>query len=568
MQVMDFTSANCRNCYKCVRTCAVKAIKVLNDQAKIQEDRCISCGHCLVECPQNARHILSDISSVEKAINDKRIIVAQLAPSYKGVFENCEKVITALKKIGFSYVEEVSIGAELVSEAYEEIIKKSFMRSFITSCCPSVVMLIEKYYPELLPMLLQVSSPMIVHGKSIKSRYVNPYTVFIGPCISKKCEALSEENIGIVDAVLTFDEVALLLKEKNIDYTKLEDSKPDLEGSQRGNQYALSGGILKSLNSTLNSKNIDLIKAHGIDNCINILNELKSGNLNDVCVELSACSESCLGGPGIIHSNESIYMRVKRLQSYMKSNNSKNSFLLDTYNNLDLYTSFKNKKVILKYPSDEEMSQILKKMGKYSKEDELNCGGCGYNTCRDKAIAVYNGMSQVEMCIPYMRSLAESMNNEIFINSPNAIIFVDEELNIKNINPTGIRIFLKDNPKNIIGLPIYKLISDDDFIKVFETHENVISEKIFYEDLNFYGYKSVIYIKNDNSLLITFTDVTEEENRKIELAGVKKHALNVTQTIINKQMRVAQEIASLLGETTAETKVAILELKKVLEKEI
>ena len=219
-------------------------------------------------------------------------------------------------------------------------------------------------------------------------------------------------------------------------------------------------------------------------------------------------------------------------------------------------------------PTNEELTDILRAMGKYTKDDELNCGGCGYNTCRDKSVAVYNGMSQVEMCIPYMRSLAESMNNEIFSNSTNAIIFVNKNLEIRNINPSGVTMFLRNNPRNIEGTLITDLLNDDDFKRVFETKNNVVRQKVYYEDLNFYGYKSIVHIPNDDSLLVTFTDITDEENRKLELTQVKTHALDVTQTIINKQMRVAQEIASLLGETTAETKVAILELKKVLEKEI
>ncbi len=568
MQVMDFSSANCKNCYKCVRTCTVKAIKVLDDQARIQENKCISCGHCLVVCPQNARHVLSDMDNVREAIKENKTIVAQLAPAYKGVFEHPEKLIKALRNIGFSYIEEVSIGAELVSKEYEKIIEHSNSDKFITSCCPSVVMLIEKYYPELIPIILPVSSPMIAHGKSIKARYDNAYTVFIGPCISKKAEALSEYNSGIIDAVLTFDEIKELLIDKAIDYETVEADRPDFEGTTRGSQYPVVGGILNALKPTLDKKDLDLIGIHGLDNCINILEELKSGNINGICVELSACNESCLGGPGVLLNNESIYSRLKRIQGYLKNDNGiKNLIDMNKYE-LDLHRVYRDKKIPLIDPSEDEIKGILREMGKYAKEDELNCGGCGYNTCREKSIAVYNGMSQVEMCIPYMRSLAENMNNEIFTNSPNAIIFVDNNLNIRNINPSGIRTFLKDKPNNIIGLPINDLLPDEDFKKVFETKKNVVRAKIYYEGLNFYGYKSIIYIKNDDSLLVTFTDITDEENRKLELTQVKTHALDVTQTIINKQMRVAQEIASLLGETTAETKVAILELKKVLEKEI
>jgi iron only hydrogenase large subunit-like protein/uncharacterized Fe-S cluster-containing protein len=567
MQVMNFSSANCKNCYKCVRTCTVKAIEVLNDQAKIQEERCIFCGHCLVVCPQNARHVLSDIEEVKAALNNNKIVVAQLAPAFRGIFSYPSKLITALRKLGFSYIEEVSIGAELVTQEYEDIINCSSNNEFITSCCPSIVMLIEKYYPELIPLVLSVSSPMVAHGKSIKQRYEESYTVFIGPCISKKYEALSESNLGFVDSVLTFDEINDFIKEKGIEYSKLEDGDVDFSGTARGNRYPIVGGILNAIRPTIDKKNLNLIRVHGLENCKIILEELKNNTLKNVCIELSACNESCLGGPGIILKNESAYTRLQRIQNYLKSEDKNLKVISIDRNNLNLTRNFASKKIHMLTPNEYEIKVLLKEMGKYTNEDELNCGACGYNTCVEKAIAVYNGMSQVEMCVPYMRSLAENMNSEIFKNSPNAIIIIDDNLLIKDINPSGRKMFLSCENKNVIGVHITEIINDLDFQEVANTKDNILGKKVFYSQLDFHGYKSIIYIKNHSSLLLTFTDVTEEENRKLELTELKHKAINVTQSIINKQMMVAQEIASLLGETTAETKVAILGLKKVLEKE-
>lgn len=567
MQVMNFSSANCKNCYKCVRTCTVKAIEVLNDQAKIQENRCISCGHCLVVCPQNARHVLSDVEKVRQALKSGKNVVAQLAPAFRGVSKFPKKFITALRMLGFTSIEEVSIGAELVTEKYEEIIKASHQGEFITSCCPSVVMLIEKYYSELIPLLLPVSSPMIAHGKSIKARYENPFTVFIGPCISKKCEALTEENEGVIDAVLTFDEIFEFISDEDITYEALEDSEVDFSGTTRGDRYPVVGGILNAIRPTLDEKNLDLIRIHGLDNCHVILNELREGRIKDVCVELSACDESCLGGPGTLQNDDTVYSRLKRIHNYLKSSACEKKNLVIERSNLDLSRTYKDIEVHMEMPNEEEINAILNQMGKYAHEDELNCGACGYNTCREKCIAVYNGMSQVQMCVPYMRSLAESMNSEIFKNSPNAIIFLDSDLRIKDINPAGRKMFLNNSNRNVIGHDITEVIPDEGIKKVASSTEDILRKKVYYEKLNFHGYKSVIHIKNNSTLLVTYTDITDEENRKLELASLKLKAIDVTQSIINKQMRVAQEIASLLGETTAETKVAILDLKNVLEKD-
>lgn len=568
MQVMNFSSANCKNCYKCVRSCPVKAIEVLNDQAKIQETKCVSCGHCLMVCPQNARHVLSDIDDVKAALRSKKNVVAQLAPAFRGVFPNSNKFISALKLLGFSRIEEVSIGAELVTQEYEKLINRSNNNIFLTSCCPSVVMLIEKYFPELFNLILPVVSPMIAHGKTIRKRYPDSFIVFIGPCISKKTEALSDQYEGIIDSVLTFDEIIDFFKTQNIDYEKLPDSFPDLSGTFRGDKYPLVGGILNCINSSLNSKKLNIINVHGLDNCISLLKELENNNLNDICIELSACNESCLGGPGGIHGGGTIYSRLQRIQQFSQSQ-TKDEKLNSIFDNfpIDLSRKFRNKKVYLPIPKDDDIIKILNKMGKFKKEHELNCGACGYNTCIEKAVAVYHGMSQIEMCVPYMRSLAEGMNAEIFCNSPNAILILDKDLVITDANPVAEKIFNLDNCIKLKGKIVNEIIVDDDFLKVAKGKINIQHSKIYYPEYKFHGYKSVTYVESHNALLVIFTDISEEEKRKLELIQVKHSAIDVTQSIIHKQMLVAQEIASLLGESTAETKVALIDLKKVLEKE-
>lgn len=565
MQVMNFTWANCKNCYKCVRTCNLKAIEVKDDQAQIVENRCVACGSCLVVCPQNARNVLSDINEVKEALSSTRPVVAQLAPAFRGFFKDTSKILAGLYKLGFTSVEEVSIGAEMVSEEYENIIRTSSNTEFITSCCPSVIMLIEKYYPELIPYVLPVVSPMIAHGKSIKSRYDNAYTVFIGPCISKKCEALSEENMGVIDAVLTFDEIVKWMKEENVYSSNTTEHEIDFFGSTRGDRYPVVGGIINAISSTLKEKKLNVIRIHGIDNCKTFLEELKKGELKNLCAELSSCNESCLGGPGGNTSNDSVYSRLQRIQEYLKKPKKDIKIVVNKLP-IDLSRTFKNKKFEFYSPNNEEITHILNKMGKYEKTDELNCGACGYNSCYEKAIAVSQGMSQVEMCVPYMRSMAERTTNEIFNHSPNAILFIDSNLNIKEINPVGEKIFGFKN-EYLIGKNVSMIINDKDFEQVVRTRQSIATEKIFYSKYNYHAYRSIIYMEKQSALLVIYTDITAEENRKLELSLLKHNALDVTQSIIDKQMRVAQDIASLLGETTAETKVALMKLKKVLQEE-
>lgn len=568
MQIMNFSSANCKNCYKCVRTCVVKAIEVKDDQAQIVEDRCVTCGQCLVVCPQNARNILSHIDDVKKEIDAGKQVIATLAPAYRGFFEDSDKMVSGLRKLGFSSIQETSIGAELVSREYEKLIKSTEETEFITSCCPSVMMMIERYYPELIPNILPVISPMVAHGKIIKSENPNAYVVFIGPCFSKTAESVAEGNKGVIDSVLTFDEIKQWFEQQNIDYIKLNATEPDMCGTLRGNRYPLVGGIINGIRSTLNDREIDVIRGHTMANCKTILDEMKEGNLHNVCLELSACNESCLGGPGGITNCGTPYIRLQALQRYVKTvtKNSHTDKEKIQFPNIDTKRIFRNKRLNESMPTEEEITTIMQKMGKYDPSDELNCSACGYNTCRDKAVAVYQGMSQVQMCLPNMRNKAERMSNKIFSHSPNAIIVVDSNLNIEEMNRAAQEVFGYKSDL-MAGKQISIIMDDKDFKEAIKNKHSSFREKTSYPQYNYIAYRNIVYLEKQNALLLIFTGITEEEKRKQELAILKKDMLTVTQQIIDKQMRTVQEIASLLGESTGETKVAFTKLKKVLEEE-
>lgn len=572
MQIMNFSSANCKNCYKCIRTCVVKAIEVKDDQAQIVGDRCIACGQCLVVCPQNARNILSHVDEVKEKIKAGHQVTATLAPAYRGFFEDSDKMITALKKIGFNSVQETSIGAEVVSREYEKLIRETEDRELITSCCPSIMMMIERYYPELIPNILPVISPMIAHGKIIKAQAPEAYLVFIGPCFSKNCESVAKGNAGVIDAVLTFDEVSQWFKEEDINLSVLEKTGPDQCGTLRGNRYPLVGGVINGIRPVLDDKKIDVIRVHTVQNCKTILEEMKNGTLHNVCVELSACNESCLGGPGGIGHSGNPYLRLQALQRYVKNINpndgdngaeNKNEI---TYPKIDMRREFKNKQFDENLPNKEEMIEILEKMGKYVLEDELNCSACGYNTCRDKAVAVHQGMSEVEMCLPHMRNKAERMSNKIFYHSPNAIIVVDSQLNIEEVNPAAQQVF-GFKSEDLAGKQLNVIVDDIDFKEAIENKHSSFKKKVVYEKYDYIAYRNIVYLGKRNALLIIFIGITEEERRKEKFAELKQDMVAVTQEIINKHMRTVQEIASLLGETTGETKVAFTKLKQVLEEE-
>ena len=471
MKIMNFSEANCNNCYKCVRTCRVKAIKIEDDQAHIVSEQCIVCGHCFSSCPQNARNIHSDLELVKRMLKNGEKVNISIAPSFRGFYEKSNSFIWGLKKLGFNLIEETAVGADITSKLYENYISETNQGIYITTCCPSVVLLIEKYYPALLPYLMPFTSPMISHGYLLKKENPKEKTVFLGPCIAKKCESLSEKHIGAIDAVLTFDEVSQWLEDEGIDYQNEDSSDVDRFGSNFGSSYPVVGGILEGIRESIEEKGLTQLRVDGLDECIELFDELSRGNITGTCVEVSVCKQSCLGGPGGSNASSTTFSRVQTLKKYLNENDKK-AEKNDHLCGIDFSANFHNKKFEEKMPSEEEITEILGTLEKYSKEDELNCGGCGYDTCREKAVSIYRGMSHKEMCVHYMKKCADKITNEIFENSPNAILILNNKHEIIESNVAFSRYF-GISPKEAKERSIEEFISKEKLEKVSLEEENI-----------------------------------------------------------------------------------------------
>ena len=567
MGQINFTSANCKNCYRCLRSCPVKAIRIKNQQAEIVEERCIGCGHCLAICPQNARQIASDLRVVKKAIQMKKKVVVSIAPSFPGHF--CDnvpgKVVAAIKKLGVSVVEETAVGADIVWELYKEYITNSNLDNFIATCCPSANYLVQKYYPELTKYLLPFDSPMVAHGKTLKGLYGDDsFVVFIGPCVAKKIEISEDANNRYINAALTFDEVIDWLKEEKIDIDSLEPTKVDNPASACGGGFPVTGGVLGGLDKLIADKGLEKLSVDGMDECIEIFSEIEKGDIKGVCVEVSACKGSCIGGPDMIKEKTSFYKRQKNVKDYLRAKNKALIYHKSELKDKGVYLrSFSDKSFLQETADEEHINTIMRAMGKYEPSDELNCGVCGYNTCREKAVAVFRGMAETDMCLNYMRNKAERITNVIFENSPSVIFLIDEDMNIVELNPTAEASF-STKAEFIKGKPISILIDDSDFIKVKETKVSILGKKVAYPQYSSIFIENVLYLEKQNIILVTMSNISEIESNKKELMRVKENTLNAAQEVIAKQMRVAQEIASLLGETTAETKITLTKLKKIV----
>lgn len=398
---------SCKRCYSCIRECPAQAIRVINGQAVVMQERCIVCGHCITVCSQDAKFYQTDSEHVKKELLPSKKSIAIIAPSFAASFpDNYSKFPTALRKLGFKEVIETSFGADLVSKLYADVIQSDPGKTLISSACPAVVNWIEKYFANLVPNLVRVDSPMIALGKYLKANTEEKINiVFIGPCIAKKSEQMDDELYGIIDAVLTFTDIKKILKEKKINIDELEPSDFDPPHSYLGKSYPLPGGLLKTVDISSDILEKDIIVVEGKPKVKEILHDLAENKINAKFIDILFC-EGCISGPAI-DSELNFYSRREKVIKYIKErlySIDKQVWKSNIFNsrNINLERNFYVKNQRRPIPSEEKIRAILAETNKFNKQDELNCGACGYETCRKYAIQIGKGLAEKEMCLPYL----------------------------------------------------------------------------------------------------------------------------------------------------------------------
>ena len=552
-EILKLKKSNCKNCYKCIRHCPVKSIRFSAGQANIVGDECILCGQCFVVCPQNAKQIASDIEKVKVLLNDEAPVIVSLAPSFIANYSSCgiEEMEKALKKLGFASAEETARGATSVKREYEQMVANNERDVIISSCCHSVNLLIRKYYPGALKYLANVVTPMQAHCADIKRRQPEAKTVFIGPCISKKDEAKFSD--GIVDVVLTFEELTDWLKDEGI---TLEHSKETAKLQEsRARLFPTSGGILKTMDRS--SDDYSYMVVDGIENCIAALQDIENGDLKHCFIEMSACQGSCVGGPVMDKANRAPIRSLQSVSAYAGSDDfdvapMPAELMRKTYNYLGT-----NRKM----PSAIEMQEILRKMGKTKPEQELNCGSCGYDTCKEKAVAIFQGKADLSMCLPFLKEKAESFSDNIINNTPNGIFVLNDELEVQQINRAACKIMNIRNATDVLGEQVIRILDPKVFMDVRSDGRSLRDARTYLAEYKRYVEQTVIYDKDYRILICIMRDVTDEEDEQTKREAICRKTIEVADKVVEKQMRVVQEIASLLGETAAETKIALTKLK-------
>lgn len=544
----------CHDCYKCVRECYVKSIQIKDGSASVLADRCIACGHCVTVCPSNAKRIRYDVDKVKGLLATGKRVFVSLAPSWISAFDYTkQQMITVLKALGFSDVSETALGAQEVSIEIVNLIKNSKDGLFISSACPVIVDYIRYYKPEYAKYITPVASPALTHAKMLKEQYGEDISVvFIGPCIAKKNE--SDKNSNLIDIALTFDELNYWIKESYIDLAKIE-VLPDEEfvpyQANEGALYPVLGGMNETLKFSGIEKNVQLVDICTLHSLDKALNGLHPERLEEkIFLEALGCDGGCINGPGVSMCKSTILKTSDVLNNFKKRDaipTTPSTVVKMDYSAVDI------KKHEFKH---EEIMKTMERIGKHNEEDELNCGGCGFQTCRELACAILAGEAEPSMCVSYMRKIALRKAAAMLRCMPSAMVMIDNNNKILESNDAFMKMFTGDmydvfseRPEGVNGADIERIIPFSDLLntalktgKDIHKEHYIVGNKLY--DIN-------IFIIEENEIVgAIITDVTQSELNREKIAERAKQ-------VISKNIAKVQEIAILLGEHMVETELLL-----------
>ena len=566
MPIIDFKAAMCKHCYKCVRGCEVKSIMIRDGHAYIMPNRCILCGQCLQICPQSAKNLSSELLKVKGYIDAGLPVVLSLSSSYIGLFHYKKRgqVKAALKKLGFADVRDSAEGAAFLTAEYVKLLGQGDMKNIITTACPSIVELMEIHYPELLDYLTPTLTPSGVHARMLRREYgPEARIVFAGPCIAEKKEARHVREEQCLDAVLTFEEIHDWLKTEGFSFDDCEEEEFEELHLGANLRYPVSGGLLTAVSVTKEKKDhYRKFYVSGVKDCLDVCEALKTGEVKNCFIEMNACHGGCINGPATGGTVSSFKVKLD-LEELLPKEKAELDKICPEPEIISVERHFSDHSQKEKMPTEEEISAILAKTGITRPEHELNCGACGYPTCREKAVAVHQGKAEVNMCIPYLHEQAKSMSHLVMETSPNIIMVLDEDMKILECSAAVEKYFDKKR-REMRGCYLNEFLDTEDVKSVFETHKSIHSKKVVYEKQGFVMLQNLAYIARSNMVIATFIDVTKDEELAQREQEKREETMDLAQKVIYKQMMVAQEIAGLLGETTAETKTTLTKLCTLL----
>jgi iron only hydrogenase large subunit-like protein/uncharacterized Fe-S cluster-containing protein len=536
-------TANCQDCYRCIRECPVSAIRITDGQAVIVDELCIKCGNCVRECPQHAKTIRSDLDDVKALVESGRPLIASVAPSFAALYTGplVSRLPSALRSLGFRYVSETAEGAKYITE---KSLGDDYLGSVCTAC-PVVVNYVEKYRPEFIHTLIPVTAPLIAHGRLLKSLHPDAAVIFIGPCAAKKQEIARPENLGAVDVALTFQELKIWLDQEGVNLEECSVSSFDsFFETGEARLFPIQGGMLKTAGILNDGLEADVSHMSGPLEVMGLFSG--PSNLMGKKIEPLFCRDGCIGGPSFV-ADSTLFERRASLISYARSFHEATA--ASPRPEVIFSHVFKNDRREPGRFTEDQINKVFERTGKTDPVFQLNCGACGYDSCRENALAVLDGMAEPEMCIPYMRRLAQQRTDRIMETIPNGIVVLDSELSMIKMNPAFMKMFMCNN--GILGRRVSYLVSAEGYEKLqageLQQYESIKTK---------YGirYHEILYALRDEGQYVgIYSDISRIKYDTNQLDVIQTQTLQTAREFLEHQVTFAQEMAHFLGKSTAKS---------------
>ncbi|HEX7491788.1 MAG TPA: [Fe-Fe] hydrogenase large subunit C-terminal domain-containing protein [Candidatus Limnocylindrales bacterium] len=564
-EIVFTRKARCRDCHRCVRACPVKAIRVHDGQAQVIAERCIGCGTCIRECPQHAKSYRNDITEAARLIAESGTVVASVAPSYAAVYEPWQqkRLASALRRLGFGYVAETAVAAESVALAGAAYLAENPGRSHIWSSCPAATEYIRRYRPAMASLLSPIASPMLAHARLLRNRLGDETRViFIGPCVAKKAEAERPDCPDTVDLVLTFEELATWLDQESILLTACEESEFD-EASTAARLYPLpDGGGLKTAGILTRGLSLGprVFSASGfeeVDRALDFLSE----STEPMILEPLFCAGGCVDGPATATERNLFSRRFALEESASNAavapvaHTALGPVPLPATDPCLLDPGIRTPAPALRNVRESSINEVLAATGKTAREDQLDCGACGYASCRDKAIAVVRGMAEPDMCIPYMRHLAETRTDLILQGSPNGILLLDAHFHIVSMNPAFRKHFRAGEAT--VGKHVSVLMDPEPFERLALTGDAHLEMTVRHERFGLLFHQILYRLSEAQQYVGIFVDMTTSRSDQQQLELMRTQTIAQAQELLDHQIAMAQQMAEFLGESTARGEVLV-----------
>jgi len=545
----------CQDCYKCVRNCPVKAIKVEGGYASVVPELCIFCGHCVEVCPNGAKKVRDDLASARQMFTLKKSVFVSLAPSFVAEFPGVKpaQMIGALKKLGFAGVSETALGAQQVSAQAAALLKNNPTRVLASSACPTVVAFLQRHRANGAELLTGLLSPLLTHCKMLRQTFgADIGIVFIGPCIAKKLEAAQHPEL--LDVVLTFEDLRRWLEQENIAPEKITETAENHfvpERSAEGAWYPVDGGMIAGMKSACAVNDCSLMAFSGIGaikKALDGIEEIKPDN--GLFLELLACEGGCVNGPKVLRRDATVMKRQRVLRSAAPP-----GVALPRPPMIETPTDFAVAAVVVARFPDSQIREALRNVGKFSPDDELNCGGCGYDSCREFGIALINQKAERAMCVTYMRQLAHKKANALIQKMPSAVVIVNEAMRVIEFNAAFVNLFAPektaggDGAVSIEGIALAEVMPFASlFHNVLKTGEDILDRDLRFQNTILHA--AIFSIEKHGLVGGILQDITEP-------AVQKEQVIRRAREVIQKQLATTQQIAYLLGENAADAEITL-----------